>query len=431
MEYQSTLSSVGYVDDESATPYYLSVPPAGEMQFYYRTTETTEDPECCYPFHDACWQLLQEINGGIFTDYDTLFRVLKSLHYDGKAHCLRWGHDYYFKDILGYNGGDNEVDIIDRNKTREEILGDPWYFDLKGISVPKHRQKLRLTISHRSQSNATRSRLISLPPEILESIICYLDFHDAQQLLSTSAPFYRQYRDLPCSFWRCMFSGQGETAFAKSLLGPSETLKDWFFIIKSGLKRGPNMASLQNRKRIWKLGVDLITLMRSINEPGRALYGNATLPPLPPDQVRGYVASCLALENDSKGCRELKQVYVPFGSRSSGSLLSTMSPTYIPVSGRRLISGLTFTFQDGRSIDVGYVSRNSSHDQKVTSKLFPNLLWLVLSRQGLGALSLDTYPQHDISQSAFGHDIGVCRWPLDRLSGIFLGLDVSFIMLLF
>lgn len=63
----------------------------------------------------------------------------------------------------------------------------------------------------------------------------------------------------------------------------------------------------------------------------------------------------VVLTYDSEGYRELTQRYAFLGGTSSESQLYAVIPSYVLVSNRKLVSGLTFAFSDGHSIDIGYV----------------------------------------------------------------------------
>lgn len=185
--------------------------------------------------------------------------------------------------------------------------------------------------------------------------------------MKTCRDFYSKFGesalDLSSSFWESMFRSLGETAFAGSLRPEGYSWKDWFFIIKSEAKDGLNMMSLQNRKRIWKLCTDVTAIVRTIEEPRRTLYGGVTLLR---DPVPGPVASCLTLSSTTDGCRELATIYVSFGA-SQSSRIRAVIPHHIAISNRRLISGLIFLFDNGQSINAGYVGRSMKEIESVLS----------------------------------------------------------------
>ena len=412
MESNPILTNTGYADND-IEPFNLPVPSHGFRRFRYRRdlAQQVPTPDYCYPFHTACWSLLRESDGNAVLDNDfaSLFNVFESLHYNRQSHCLQWDHGYYLADMLDEDKRQcSKADIIAIHKDNEVLLADPLLkLNSQPESYPPGVQELK------TQYSNERLRFQLLSAEILDSILCILDFQDAWNvILATDDGSVT----LSSSFWRSRFFGSGEAAFARSMCDSSCCLEKWFFRLKSEMENGVHKTNLQNRQRIWKLGVELCTIVRTINEPGRALHGNiiGSLPV----QTQGAVSS-LAQTYGIEGCEELKRIHVHFGNRT----VRTILPTYITVSNRRLVSGLTFIFIDDSSIDAGYVVSGRSYQDNT---LPPEFLWLAISPFGLEAISLDAYPRHFVCESPFGcrSDIGVTRWPLKGLRDIFLGLDV-------
>jgi hypothetical protein len=419
-ELQHVLSGKGFVDND-AIPFNLRIPSHGFTRFCYRRTRNPDIGDFCYPFHTACWTLLQGNSDGETPDnnVETLFNVFESLHYDKISRSLRWWHNYYFEDILDEDPQACQEDITASHEAAK--LADPLQFHFKVEEIRERLQKRRSVPCSLSPSTAN-SQLSLLPPEIFESILCYLCFRDTQSVIKTCRAFYDRFGgsalNLRSSFWESMFWGRGETAFAGSLPSEGYSRKDWFFIIKSEAKDGPNRMSLQNRKRIWKLCADLVAIVRTIEEPGRTRYGSVTTLR---DRVPGPIASCLAFGSSTNGCRELIEIYVPFDA-SQRSRVHAIAPHYIVISNRRLISGLTLLLDDGRSVNAGYIGRSMS---RLDSVLSPGSLWLVFSRLGFEAVELDTYPRQSLHSYEPICEFAVARWPSGHLKGIWLGLDVS------
>lgn len=424
-ERQHVLSGQGSIDDD-AIPFNLPIPLHGFIRFCCRRAPDTAG-DFCYPFHTTCWALLQGNSDGEILDdnIETLFNVFESLHYDKISRSLRWGHNYYFEDILDEDRQACQEDIIASHEAIPATLADPSQFDFQKEEVRKRLQK-RYSSSPTpllsTDKEARPDQLSLLPLEIFSSILCYLCFQDARHVIIASRALCGRFggstSNLPSSFWESMFWTRGETSFARSLRPPECSWKDWFFTIKSEAKSGPNRMGLQNLKRIWKLGADLIAIVRTIEEPHRALYGSFTSFR---DQVQGPVASCIALSPSIDGCRELTEIYVSFGA-SQGSRVRAIAPYHIVISNRRLISGLTFLFDNGRSVNAGYIGRPVNQTDPILS---PRSLWLVFSRLGFEAVKLDTYPRQFLHSYEPACEFAVARWPSGYLKGIWLGLDVS------
>lgn len=442
---QPILSGIGSHEDSDVVPFNLPIPLNGFNRFHFRCY-LDELQDHCYPFHAACWMILEQINGGeIFNpDIAALFRVFESVHYYRRAGAMNWGHNYYLEDLLAaYSGGQDDEhlreNIIRENKDNLDILADPSRFKLLENGAWKQPQRYsRLLLKNQNHTNLYGPRsadygpidsthhcrgLLSLPYEILELIMCDLDFHDAQHLLRASAPLYRQYGancyNLPSSFWQSRFWTHGKAGFAPEI--PSScSRRDWFFTVKFELKDGPDKMNLQNRKRVWKLGIELIDLVGSIEQPNRCLRGD--IPTSIHSQVRGSTASCIAEEYDSQGCRELTQRFVRLDNNSR---LCSVIPSYVVFSCRRMISGLSFVFSDGEHVDVGYVLRRQGDDCDYTASL--NHLWLVVSQLGFEAISVDAYPQQilDSFTSSYRRKLAVAEWSLEKVKGFYVGLDVA------
>jgi hypothetical protein len=407
--------------DDNTEPYNLFIPSHGRRRFCYRRSPADIDLTGCYPFHIACWTLLQEGSSIATTGNDirSLFNVFESFHYNRKSRCLKWGHNYYLEDMLGKEKQQSsEADIVGINKGDPTLLADPLDYVPSNRQIQSHQTSLELRKQEpRNRHPLVGSRLLLLPQEVLQLIVRNLEYYDVQSLILDIG---EKSVALSSWFWISRFSGQGEAAFALPIRPPEYSLEAWFFTLKLQMEHGPSRTNLLNRRRISKLGVELCSIVMAMNEPGRILRGNVVTSLR--NQQRGSV-SCLALEHDVEGCRELKQICVNFGNQPTGSRLCAVLPTYTLISNRRLISGLTFIFDDGRSVDAGYVTNrhNGCEDLGVS----PKFLFVVCSPLGLEAISVDVYPRRRICQLKSVHgSSGVARWPIQSLSGISLGLDV-------
>ncbi|TEY48015.1 hypothetical protein BOTCAL_0299g00100 [Botryotinia calthae] len=172
---------------------------------------------------------------------------------------------------------------------------------------------------------------------------------------------------------------------------------------------------LINRKRIWKLGVEMVDLMQIIQEPGRLLHGD-TITDLP-SQCYGSTVSCLALKKDKKWCKQVTQRSVSWGVTHVESQICTVTPSYVDILGRRLVSGLTFTFRDSQCVNIGHIVGRLNHMIASTS---PKILWLVASSLGIETIGIDIYPHQFLDRK---DGLAVSKWSLEHLMGISVGLD--------
>ena len=404
------------------------MPHIGPKRFSYRYSDSGE--EFCYPFHAACWSIIHEIDHESFSNgFDGLFNILESAHYVREgSRCLNWGQDLYLQEL--YDKVPEEADLLEsaNPSISFESLQTPISCLARSDNVSFN--TLRGRISHTSACEARG--LLSLPVEILESIFCILNYADVQCLLKSSPELYKLYGcGLPDTFWKSRFWIFNETAFAGSIRPSSCSFQDWYFSITSALRKGPYRLNLLNRKRIWKIGLDLISTIRALSNSDRRLHGHDFIPPA---NLQSPTATCTAKKYSFGTCRELKQVYVSFGDRHLGSRLCDVNPSYILISGRRLISGLTFRLSDGMIYHVGYVTKsNIDHTSWLAaSTTASRYLWLVCSHFGLEATKLDGIgqPHLDHSTSTPGSLTAVTRWPLVDSIGVSIGLDVCVASLL-
>ncbi|KAH8807076.1 hypothetical protein F5884DRAFT_788462 [Xylogone sp. PMI_703] len=430
------LSDVGCLDD-ATTLFRLPIPRHGHELFTFRryASRLESIENSCYPFHNACWALIQEIDTHNLLSNNTksLFDVFESIHYDRNSRSFNWGHNYYLEDISAAASEDQRdyrKNLINSYSTESTVPADPLVFKFREENI----QMCRLNygtlqigsiphLRHRSIYAPICRGFALLPPEILQSILCQLDIDNVRSLWQTNTYFSKTYgsniRDLPSSFWESRFWTFSETGFARALRPASCSWIDWFFIIKSELNQSINRSSLQNRKRIWKLGIDLVTLVQSIRDPKRGLYGDMKALS---DRTHGLFASCLASCYDYEGCRELKQVYVPLESNFAESQLCALTPSYTLLSGRKLISGLTFSFSNSKHVNLGYVT--DKRNGQIAPNLCYNPLRLIFSTAGLEAIFADYLPRlRDMSVSCSEDRLALAQWPLIRLKGVHLGLD--------
>lgn len=357
--------------------------------------------------------MLLEAIGGEITDREiaTLFSIFDSIHCS--LQTLRWGHNYLFEEIASLTK-QHVGDIVATFREDRTILVDPLEFALFQHNFEERLSLPWLPISSEDSTSTRicRGRILTLPSELVESIMFQLDFCDVHNLLQATSGCIV----LSPAFWTSRFWPCGEAGFAKSIRPPTYSWKDWFFSIQLQLGQGLHKSALRNRKRIWRLGLDLVNLVRVLEAPDRVRYGNIDTANL--HQIRGPTASCVALKFGREGCKELDVVYVPLENG-----VHSLIPSYIVVSGRQVVCGLSFMCSNGESVDAGYVSRTSRDDS--ISKDSSKLLWLVSSPLGFEFISLDVCPEKFLDTRPFSDTVAIARWKLENLKGIHLGLDVS------
>lgn len=423
MDGTPVLADHGLVDAD-VPPYNLLVPAHGWRRFSYRNGPAELDyaPDYCYPFHAACWSLLQESldNTALESNTSSLYNVFETFQYSRQSRCLIWGMDYEMANLPGEDACGQKLGpgSIAANKCNNAFLADPLLFRRlenhhKCRQYAVDRRKMPQSVPHM----AGCSRLRTLPPEIFDTVLCYLSFSDIQNL---ELAIDEGNLTLSKMFWHSRFLGSGEAAFARSICPPRCTWEAWFFQLTWDMASGPNKSNLLNRQRIWKLGAQLSAIVHVVQDPDRALCGEVIRP-----SDTGCSVSCAGLQMDSHGCQELKQVYVNFGEKISASRICGVVASYFSLSHLRLISGLTFTLNNGQCIDTGYVINGCRAGTAPEST--PQFMWLIFSPLGLEWISLGEYPLSYISHrtSRCEYDLAITRWPLDCITAISLGLDVG------
>lgn len=420
-------------------------------RFFIRST--LDDKEAsCYPFHAACWDILEDIASKDFlaNRIAHIYKIFESCHYDADARALSWRHNYYLQDISDMQCSQNlahyQLDFAAALEDNIAILANPFlptsqpqgtllppFVDIYTnssqalkISNPpepsphdRYLQSNKVSSTNLNEDAPTLAnfRLLSLPPEVIHCIMYDLSSIDVANLLQA---LEQDLSYLPPKYWESKFRVHDEAGFARSICPPTYSWENWFFIIQFELSLGLFQKNLQNRKRIWRLGVDLVNLVRIIEEPGRVLSGDIdtgilTQRPCP-------TVTCLALKDDREGCRILTRRSVYWGNAERR--LSDVTPSYVCVSNRQLVSGLTFSFYSGPSVSIGYIKGKIGHQISASSSQF---LWIVASPLGIETIALNIYP-HSILHNSSG--VAVSKWRLDYLIGVSVGLDVRICLIL-
>ncbi|KAF8847836.1 hypothetical protein BDZ45DRAFT_811261 [Acephala macrosclerotiorum] len=450
---RAVLSGTGSMDDDDM-PFNLPVPAHGVSRYRFRRDKMAEDGEdCCYPFHTICWTILREVDVGnlLSGDVEPLFDIFDSAQYTKRTRYLNWGQDYLFEELLhaprqsilaqneeAFGTLDpSRCDIRPRaSSARQPTAG--WINYMPAFDFSKTFQgmsafviKLLHALGKRSfyiLTTQTTSRanngLLSLPTEVLESVVSRLDYEDVQRLFKASSYLCRTYGfdgcGLPASFWKSRFCVHGDTAFARSIRPSSCSYKDWFFLVRSEMRNGPNSLKIRNRMRIWKIGTDIISMVCSIRDPRRVLHGQVLAPPSrPPSRILGPTAT--AMKQDDGNCRELKQAFVSFENLSPAVFLCTLTPSYVLISKQRVVSGFSMELSNGASIDLGYVT--SQHTEHGSLKSRAESVWLVCSQVGFEMITTVGRPQQNTQSSTCGKELATAKWPLKKLKGIHVGLD--------
>ncbi|PQE26243.1 hypothetical protein CJF30_00000989 [Rutstroemia sp. NJR-2017a BBW] len=438
MEDGSVLLGSGHINHEDERPFNLLLP-SGYKRLWGRYF-LQQSSDSCSPFHTACLNILREAYHSHSDEFHedfipTLLNIFKSIHYNAYANCLAWEHSYYLEDILDFDLKKEgptygfQPGIVAANKDNLAILTDPTAFDFRDEREGVwNRTYEPLPKSNSESSNHPRGEIASLhslPPEILDLVLYRLEFNDVQNLLHSSPALYRRYkgdcRNLSSSFFESRFWVHSEFAFARLIRPSLDSWTDWFF------------RSLEDPNRT--IYGDIVPPSRFYAPPNRlgsgVLWGEfvpMSLPQTPPS----HSASCIVQTGrDREGCRETLSRYVSLAEHSEGQVTS-VTPSYIHLVNRRLISGLTFGYGDGSCARIGYVVEEDNKHIPLPINSSQEV-WLVVSQAGFEAITTDTFPQFFLDGLTSDHRrrVAVTRWSLQDLSWVYLGLDAMKIVRIF
>lgn len=163
-ENQTILTKIGYVDG-AATPFYLPIPQHGSRRFYYQCNPIAVDKstDSCFPFHAACWTLLQKSHGRKLAndEIQVLLSIFESVHCHRRS--LRWGHNYHVEDLLvdcstQHNQGSDRENAIAISHINTALLADPLC-----VSLPEDPAWEQLQWRARSVSSSLLLRSSIMP----------------------------------------------------------------------------------------------------------------------------------------------------------------------------------------------------------------------------------------------------------------------------
>lgn len=228
-------------------PFQLEVPSHGLRRFNNFRAHIRYLDGFCYPFHDACWNLLLQSDYSNSTqgNISVLFEVFESIH--SLSASLRWGHNYNFELVMDPQMPDY-IDIVVSNRDHLSLLADPLQLEIQHFEEASALSQA--STFGDNHVKPLRNPFSVLPMEVLCQILYSLHYSDVQSLsraLSWNI-------ELPVTFWESRFGPKGEMSFASNVLPRTYTRKEQFFIITSELKSYPNALALQNRRRIHRLG---------------------------------------------------------------------------------------------------------------------------------------------------------------------------------
>ncbi|KAK7216677.1 hypothetical protein V2G26_004680 [Clonostachys chloroleuca] len=397
---------------------------------------------CCgFAFHAACWDLLAKIG---HIDISVLFGVCFSMPIVD-AGIIQWGHNY---------GGAARPQHF---STPSQPHGSRWagfmpeelfshikssLFRSDPMNIPDLHYLTRCAVRFEPPAYPWPSRQTArdvfyrLPVEILQAILPTLSSPDVASLRSASRVV--ACLDLPESFWASRFQDGYEYAhiFETSLQRP----RSWkaLYMFTRILERQSH--ALQNRARVWELGLKLKKLHDQVE--GVSCQGLPLASKFEPDCIADdrewVVASDGLLENTSDnwyylrgGCRGLRirEIQLPTPME-----FSHLAVSFTVVDNRKFVSGLQFVTPGGEYESLGYIA---SFKQTITLPSTASMsgLHLALSKSGIKAIAVEldnrtlspwagepkTYPRWRLSTPAGAY----VKAEFDAMRLLSLGLEVK------
>ncbi|CAG9982274.1 unnamed protein product [Clonostachys byssicola] len=408
-------------DDQDLDPgskVMVKLGPAAPKPFSHMTPSVSR---CGFAFHAACWDLLAKIG---HIDISVLFGVCFSMPIVD-AGIIQWGHDY---------GG---AARSQHYSTQSQPYGSRWagfmpeelfshikssLFRSDPMNIPDLYYLTQCAVRFEPPTYPWHSRPVTsdlfyrLPVEILQAILPTLSSPDVASLRSASRVV--ACIDLPESFWASRFQDGYEYAhiFETSLQRP----RSWkaLYMFTRILERQSH--ALQNRARVWKLGLKLKKLHDQVE--GVSCQGLPLASKFEPDCIgddrEWFMASDGLLENTSddwynlrEGCRGLRirEIQLPTSLK-----FSHLAVSFNVVDNRKFVSGLQFMTRGGEYESLGYITL---FQQTITLPTTASMsaLHLALSKSGIKAIAVEL---DDRTLSPWAGEPGACpQWRLSTPAG--------------
>lgn len=319
-----------------------------------------------FPFHEACWSLLERAYGSEAIPKERLFEVCRSLPVSARIGGVTWGHNY---------GG--LISVYDDSYPWEDLFVEQA-FDLARYDpylVPEIQQLPLETPSPPDvfQLSPSSTGVFSdIPLEIIADISQYLSTKDYLNARSALRSFYAVFHMR--RFWASRFLPNADRA---SVFESEdwETSCDWLWLYHRTANGSPGV---RNRERVWRLANKVKEILSSkwidsspypcANTIGMEWREAAA------DVLLGAYQSDLTLY---KGCREFhhKNVCIPPGQ------LSNLACSLVQLGDTTYVTGIRFVLTQGEDIRLGYIA-----DEHIISIGFLTGFHLAVGSRGIQAI---------------------------------------------
>lgn len=356
-----------------------------------------------FPFHAACWDLLAFAHPALESHLQVLFDILRSI--PQKNGYLAWGHDY---GGLLYAIVD-PTRILPGDEPEHVVLNSSHHSQAKVSTcdpslIPELQEQLHQssksgpeTVTYREHiqqpvapSVCSADPFGMLPTELLQMVLLYLPSRDVLSLKLSSLFFAMT--PLHELFWASLFSPDHEYEYIYEARTGVHGLSWKRFYL--GIRRLKNCPGLVNRRRIWKLVLQLRDLILALAD--RPCSGVAVRSFFEPEALLDastWITASRALKSPadhfSRGCRSLKCRKLDLPCETLCVFVS-----FVNLADTRYISGLRFQDRSGRSTCLGYIQAqeevvpNNGNGEQICG------FHLAMDLKGLRALAVLTDSAH-------------------------------------
>lgn len=303
-----------------------------------------------FPFHEACWSLLEQSYISKPIPHRRLFEVCRSLPFSDRVDCVTWGHD--FGGLI--SAEDDSYPWQDLFVDRELTFASDEPYVVPEIQQLPYETPTWPDIS---QPLSTKADIFAkIPPEIITSISRYLPTVDYLNARLASRSFYPVFHGQ--QFWASRFLPNADRSWVFESQ-KWEMANNWLWLYRRTANGTPGM---KNRERVWRL-------VEKVKEILCLEWIEPISNPIPKANINWRQASG-DLRPDSLqppypgfhgGCRKFheKQVRIP------PSQLSHLAFSLIKLGNVTYITGMRLTLTRDGSIRLGYMA-DEEHTLDIT-----------------------------------------------------------------
>lgn len=308
-----------------------------------------------FPFHEACWSLLDTAYSPNEVPCKALFEVCKSLPFPSEGTGLSWGHT--FGGLVMVNNQDYypwEDRFVDRDGDSLECKSarhDPFHVPEIQLLHSERPKTPKFSKRFAEPKMVLRDCITALPQEICFQIASYLPTADALRARQASRSFVPIFYSN--QFWASRFRGKNaERCWLFESHEWDNTSSDWRWLYYRTNKAHRN-GGIRNRERVWKLIQQVQQALASRSSEPSVIAS----PTSDPDTLTWLEATGnLHPEADARpypgfndGCRRFyeQQATIP-------SQLGQIVFSVVQIGDAEYIAGMRLIPMQGAAVELGY-----------------------------------------------------------------------------